>query len=408
MRHLQAPVTGIMLMAVAFTTQAQAWEFSSPVDVTPTMGAGVFHHLESSGRRNIAVSENTVTVAWEDNRNDMPHIYLASKQRSTQAFSDEIKISGNGEAYEPSLVTLDQDRFAVAWEEDSQIRVRLVTPAGPGPILNIDQKGSSQASIARHQQQLLLVYSSTDTNRQRIRFLRLGVEGQKLRKLQDCPVDAQAAKDDQLYPTVISLGDRTIVAWEDRRLGYTIIMAAQSHHKTPCHFSKPQRISAAPAQRILPYGKGHGVARVALTRYGTDKVLAVWADKRDFREGYDIYAAHYQADDKNLFGSNEKVQDSFGDVAQQWHPTVAGHRSGQVVVAWDDNRDGDANIMLSWLEDNEWSDDTEVPGASGQGEQAHPSIYLDKDSNLHTVWIERSKIGGPTRLRYAFGKAINK
>jgi hypothetical protein len=385
------------------TTCAQPWTFTDPIDVTAATGEKIFHHLESSGRRNVAVSGNTVAVAWEDNRNGIPSVFLARKSRQAGTFSTAIKISGKGEAFEPSLAALDNDRFAVAWEEDEKILVRLVTADGPGPVLSVTAQPGYQASLARHGQQLIVMYSQQEARYQRVRMQTLAIAGVAMQKLQHCPVDAAVPGDDQLYPTAISLDDRILVAWEDRRPGHTIIMAAQSDAAEPCRFTPPQRISEA-----MPghgsYGKGHGVARVALARHGSDKVLATWADKRDFREGYDIYAAFYQPGNNNLFGANVKVQDSFGGLAQQWHPTVGGNESGRLVVAWDDKRDGDANILLSWLSSDEWSDDHTVPVASNEGEQQHPSICLDREGNLHLVWLHRATAGGPTRVYYSVGK----
>ena len=139
---------------------------------------------------------------------------------------------------------------------------------------------------------------------------------------------------------------------------------------------------------------------VVLLSGGLDSATAMGVAKQ---EGYDIYAADYQAGNARLFGPNIKVQDSFGEYAQQWHATVAGHVSGRLAVAWDDNRDGTADIMLSWREGDDWSDDLTVPGAAGPGEQNHPSISLDDEGNLHLAWVERKTIGGPTRLRYVYG-----
>ncbi|MDH3948186.1 MAG: hypothetical protein OEU74_04420 [Gammaproteobacteria bacterium] len=393
-------------MAASLSLQAQPWEFAEPVAITATSGKGIFHHLESSGRRNIAVSAGTVAVAWEDDRDGTPRIYLARKARQAGGFSAEVKISGNGEAYEPSLVALDQNLFALAWEEDARIHARLVSPAGPGPVVIVADTNATQASLAIHGQQLLLIYSQAEGRYGRIWFQRLAVDGQTLRPQQRCPVDAETVKDDQLYPVAVSLGDRTLVAWEDRRPGHTIIMAAQNSKQAPCRFTAPQRISERPPGPRMPYGKGHGVARVALDSYGANRALAAWADKRDFREGYDIYAADYEGGDERLFGPNIKVQDTFGGFAQQWHTTVAGHPAGRLVVAWDDNRDGNADIVLSWREDDGWSDDLAVPGAAGPGEQNHPTISLDREGNLHLAWIERATVGGPTRLRYMFGRAL--
>jgi len=398
-------LVGLMMTAVTLNVQAQPWEFGEVIEITAKSGAGVFHHLESAGRHNIAVADDVVAVTWEDNRDGTPRIYLARKDRHADGFSDEVKISGSGEAFEPSLVALQHNRFALAWEEAGRIQARLATPTGLGPIVVLGEINASQASLAMHGQQLVLLYSQVEGRYGRIRLQYLEADGLTLRPRQGCPVDSDAVQDEQLYPTAVSLGDRLIIAWEDRRLGHTIIMASQNSNGAACRFSVPQRISERPPGPSMPYGKGHGVARVALAGYANRRALAAWADKRNFREGYDIYAADYQGGEARLFGPNVKVQDSFGGFAQQWHVTVAGHPRGTLVVAWDDNRDGDTNIILSWREDDDWSDDLVVPGAAGPGEQNHPTIHLDEEGNLHLAWVERATIDGPTRLRYLFGKA---
>jgi hypothetical protein len=139
-----------------------------------------------------------------------------------------------------------------------------------------------------------------------------------------------------------------------------------------------------------------------LGAFGSSEVLAVWADKRKYWEGYDIYAAGYLGNGR--FGPNTKVQDEFGDFARQWHAAVAGDINGRVAVAWDDEREENSDIMLSWREDGGWSEDLPLPDASGDGQQAHPSIVMDAEGNLHVAWVERAEKDGPTRLRYQFGR----
>lgn len=400
-----------LLLMVSLPVQAQPWQFEKPITVAGNPNGKTFHHLESSGRRNIAVSANTIAIAWEDDRNGVPGIYLARKKINDKTFTDEVKISNEGEAYEPSLIALDNNRFAVAWEAGARIHLRLVTPDGLGPVVVPVKHESMQVSLARHKQQVLLVYSQRDERYGRIVMQSMKVDGQTLRAGSTCPVDAKPVQDDQLYPAVTVVGERAIVAWEDRRPGHTIIMAAQYELNEPCRFTPPQRVSEGGSGQDAGFGKGHGVSRVALAKYGTDRVLAAWADKRDFREGYDIYAADYrherQPGKQSLFGANSRVQDSFGGVAQQWHATVAGDASGRLVVAWDDNRDGNADIFLSWKEDGGWSDDMAVPGAHGDGEQVHPSIVLDEEGNLHMAWVERQETGGATQLHYLLGRLID-
>jgi hypothetical protein len=215
-------------------------------------------------------------------------------------------------------------------------------------------------------------------------------------------VDPAPPDDDQLYPVISVPGARVVVAWEDRRPGHTIIMANQSRPEEVCAFDTPVRISdKPPGPRTVKYGMGHGVARVALANYGRQGLYAVWADKRDFREGYDIYGADKQG--ANAFGANVRVQDDFGGNYRQWHPTVSGNPDGLLATVWTDEREGNMDIWHSWLEEGEWSDDLAVPGASGNGVQHHPSMTMDGYGNIHLAWIERDAVGAPTRIRYVFG-----
>jgi hypothetical protein len=374
--------------------------------VTEATGPGLVPPLESSGRRNVAVSGDHVAVVWEDDRDGTPRIHLARKGLTDTAFDREVQVSGDGEAFEPSIVGLDNGRFVVAWEEDGRVHARTIGEAGQGPLFTVDSSDSVQPSLGAHGDEVLLTTAERDGRFSRIRLHRLHPEQNgSLRETSRCAVDAEAPRDDQLYPTPTAASDSILVAWEDRRPGHTIIMAAEGLPSAECGFAPPRRISLRPESRgNMPYGKGHGVSRVTLTPYGPSAVYAAWADKRDFREGYDIYGAAWQP--QAGFGANERIQDAFGGVARQWHVSLAGHPDGSLVAAWDDERDGDPNIMLSWREDGTWSEDLALPGADGPGVQAHPSITLDAKGSLHAAWIERDAVNGPTRLLYLFGRRL--
>lgn len=47
------------------------------------------------------------------------------------------------------------------------------------------------------------------------------------------------------------------------------------------------------------------------------------------------------------FGPDRKAQDSFGDAIAPWPAGAAGNRGGGLGIAWDDDRDGTANIWLT-------------------------------------------------------------
>lgn len=401
----------ILTLCFAIDCQAQEWAFGNPITISDSADK-TFHHLESSGRRNIAVASQIVAVVWEDNRDEKASIYLALKDKKHLDFSTELKISGSEDAFEPSIIALPGSRFAISWEEDNQVFIRVVNAAeitSPklGNSLKLPIKNTMQSSLAANQEQIFVALAERNGRNSRIRLVQLQLEQKlNLNLLKHCQVDLKVVKDEQLYPSVIlqnKNGEKTIVlAWEDRRMGHTIIMGSESKVEQFCQFSPVQRISKREGKSNLPYGKGHGVSRVALDTYGDSGIFAAWADKRDFREGYDIYAAEYGASAQ--WSDNQKVQDDFGGVARQWHATVAGHPKGLRVVAWSDERENNSDVFYSLYENGEWSEDFPVPGASDEGEQSHPSITLDKDANIHLAWVHRSQVGGITTLKYIMGR----
>lgn len=115
--------------------------------------------------------------------------------------------------------------------------------------------------------------------------------------------------------------------------------------------------------------------------------IVVWADKWTFSKPVEI--ARQQAGVFHHVDSSGRQNISAGD--------------NGVFMVWEDNRDGDSDIWLSYYTGHGWSDDIAVPGASGRGIQTHPSLAMDSSSELHLVWVHRDQEGGPTRVRYLRG-----
>lgn len=159
-------------------------------------------------------------------------------------------------------------------------------------------------------------------------------------------MDTQPATADQLYPSVAVTDAGAVVVWEDRRNGHTVLY--YSHTGDNRRFSAPKRLNErGPSRSGGAYGKGTGVARVALATHGKNAVTAVWLDKRDFEGGYDVYGA-VSRDGGRSFGKNQKLQDQFGDIYGQWHAAIAGHASGLRAAVWDDDRDDTSDLWLAW------------------------------------------------------------
>lgn len=401
MSFWRASCVSLMLAGLGHGALASAapWAFEKPVTVAAAQPR-VFHHLEASGRASIAVSSGTVAIAWEDNRDGTARAYVAFRTAGTAAFKT-LRLSGAGEAYEPSVAALPGGRFVFAWEEAGAVWARSGGPDGLDPPVRLSRAPAAQASVASGERGVYAAWSERDGPQPVIRFamLHAGAAGAAL--VTDPPVAVTAsAPAGQSYPALAVLTSAVVVAFEDRREGHTVLLAARTVDGR--HFDKAQLLNEQRPRRSQVFGRGTGAARVALARLDDEHAAAVWLDKRDFEGGYDVYAALSDAGGVR-FGRNEKVQDEFGNDIAQWHACLAAHR-GLLVAAWDDDRDGSPDLWLSWREGGAWVANLAVPGAAESGPDTSPAIALDEAGNLHLAWIAQDGPGAPTRLMYLEGR----
>ncbi len=386
---------------LAVPAQAAPWAFSAPLDITPEQ-PGVFHQLDSAGRKHVAVSGDTAAVVWEESRGGVSQVYIAFKPLSARVFS-LLRVSDGATASVPVIAPLGDGRFLLAWEQDGDLYARAAEAAVLGAPVRLAQK-ASQPSLAALDKKIVAAWSGEQAGHPRIRIAHLVLDGQRVRvngAVRD--VDVAPPKAGQLYPDVALTPAGVSVAWEDRREGHTVLLHAFS--KDGWRFGKPRTLNEQPSKRSEIYGKGTGAARVALAHHGKQGIVALWLDKRNFLEGYDVYAGF--ARDGTRFGRNEKVQDDFGSNISQWHAALAADSRGRVAVVWDDDRDGTADLWLAWPSGaGQWSESQPVPIASGPGQQSSPAITFDAAGNLHLIWVERETLEAPTRLRYAVGRYL--
>jgi hypothetical protein len=398
---------GIWLVLVFCQSQASdRWVFDERTAVTGVARERVYHHLDGSGRKHIAVTRRSVALVWEDNRSQAPQIYVALKPLSRDSFSAAMQASNGGEAYEPGIAALGDDRFALAFEQDTSVVARILTAEGLGEPIRLSQKAASHVSIASFRDRVYASWRERDSGRWFIKVAALRVEDNNRFILESVQsVEADGLETALLFPAIAVNAAGLCVAWEDRRAGHTRLLVS---HATDAGapFSAPQSLNEFFSNRN-EYDMGNGVTRVSLASFGEDEILAAWMDKRRGSSGYGIFAT-LGADGGENFGPNEKVHSEEGDSQPHYNPATAGNQAGDYAIAWDDFRRADSDIWISaYNSDLEWSLDHAPAVASGSGEQSHPSITLDEQSNLHLLWIERSQLDGPSRLWYSLGRAKN-
>ncbi len=394
----------VLMLLISPLIHAAGWDFGAKIPVAPIGNSKVFQHLEATGRKNMAVSGNTLAVVWEDNRNGSPQAHVVFKAVDKNEFSRARQISSGKSAFGPAILALRENRFLAGWEQDNAVWARLVSPQGLGPSLKVSGKDATQIALATHDGQYIVAVwcqRAGKFNRVVMQELKISADGELVRAGSTKPVEAKPPADDQSYPTVAVTGKGAVIAWEDRRRQHTVLL--YSHAMPGGNFSAPQMLNEV-VQKSDLYGRGSGVTRVALDVHGEDRIAATWMDKRGDQTGYDIYAA-FSEDGGRHFGANELVQDSFADQYAQWHPAIAGDATGRVIVAWDDDRDDVSSIWLAWKTRDGWSTNfSPPPPASGEGDKTSPSITLDTQGNLHLIWLEQQAGNGPDRIMYAMGR----
>lgn len=378
----------LFLWSIASFVLAHDFSFSKPKNVV-RVAEGKFIHLDSSGRRNVAVSGKTVAVVWEDNHSGKPTVYVSFYRDQLKTFTKPKSVSGDKPGFDPTIVAIANNRFVVAWEEGGRVWARLVGVNDSGVTQALGQTASKQVSLASDLNTLIAAAWTEKVGvYYHVYYSKLTVKGLKLTKFDKIKVAHGQGLKNQLYPAVLITPSGSLVGWEDRSLGVTRLHYSFSVNHSK--FTLPTWINARKRDTSLKYGKGTGAMRIAFAGDNHQFVAASWLDKRNFTDGYDVYTAFSHNAGKQ-FGKNLIAQDMLGENTPQWHAAVAVNPKNKTTVAiWDDNRDGTSDIWYSVYRDGKWSDDIDLPGASGSGKQAHPSIVFDQQGRLHAVWIDRN------------------
>jgi hypothetical protein len=219
----QSPVLALIFWAAAAHAQ---WEWGAPVDLAVPR-AGVFHHVEASGRRNVAVSAGTVAVTWEDNRTGSPHCYLALKAPDANDFQEYG--FGQGECYEPGVAAIPGGRFALIWEDTHGVGAALADAGSIGPAIALAPRGGEGSLAWSGKYGLHAAWSSPEGRWRRVWRAGLEIHPDGAPTVTDKrPADAVPPVDDQLYPVVAATATTLAMAWEDRRNGHTVIYGSAS------------------------------------------------------------------------------------------------------------------------------------------------------------------------------------
>jgi hypothetical protein len=183
----------------------------------------------------------------------------------------------------------------------------------------------------------------------------------------------------QYCPSIATDGSgNTIVVWQDYRNGDGDIYAQRLD-------ASGNRLWAADVRVNL----GSGMASQefpALAMDGSGNVVVAWRDDRNGNG--DIYAQKLGVSGNRLWTTDVRVNSDSG-TADQWFPAVAVDDSGSAVVVWHDYRNGNGDVYAQKLDGSGnrlWPSDVRVNSDSGMAWQRNPAVAVDGSGNAVIVW----------------------
>ena len=119
---------------------------------------------------------------------------------------------------------------------------------------------------------------------------------------------------------------------------------------------------------------------------GSGNFVITWTDERN--GDYDIYAQRYSSDGSAL-GTNFKVNDDPGS-ADQYYPSISTDGSGNFVITWTDERNGDDDIYTQRyaIDGSALGTNFKVNDDPGSAHQRYPSISTDSSGNFVITWMD--------------------
>lgn len=260
----------------------------------------------------VAARRRKVAVVWQDNRDGLTSIYMATSLNGGTSFRPPVKVSDNAPGSVSELlpdVALSGGRVVVVWQE---------------------------------------MVNGVDDDRGRIKSARFTFLGRKLGA--DVRVDGGDESSGKWRPAIAAWRRFVYAAWIDERdvspdgIPFEHVYLARSRNGGR-EFEAPQRVDAGTPVPLSATLDNKWAPAVAAYRRG---VVIAWTDFRNYN--WDIFATASH-DRGETFLPNVRVDDYVPEIERlHQNPSVAiAPRSGRHVVSWTDlrAREPDTNVFVA-------------------------------------------------------------
>jgi hypothetical protein len=386
--HRQIVLTAILV--VVSTSTGSAAE-SERLTVTSSPDSSVFYQIESSGRKNIAATNEQVGLVWEEIRKGKSTSYAVFKNRGDTAFGTAIALDAS-DAFSPVIANC-ANLYYLAWITDDAVKVSTYRDAALGRPETVATGPINELTIACAGDSALLAWSQRQDRGYSVWATRVSDKQGRL-QIEDSLAVAPADKYRfQTNPGAAFAKGRIVITWHDRTTGTNLLYATSGEKLS--QLGDPVQINEL-IKKSYEWGSGSSGVRNALAVGEKGRLVAVWLDKRASRSGYKVYSA-FSNDGGVTWGDNYNIIDEWGEIVPQWTPAVASNGKDKLLAVWMDTREEENIIWMSKLDGMSWSSNLNLSGDSA-GDPHSPVIAFSPDGTLHAAWIEKQN--GGALIRY--------
>jgi hypothetical protein len=336
-------------------------------------------------------------ITWEDHRYSRMDIYAQKYNFSGTPLGANFKVNDNAgppDHYWPAIAMDGSGNFVITWEDNrsgyywdiyAQRYDSSCTPLGANFGVNDDIGPTDQnypAIALDGSGNFVITWQDGRSGNYDIYARRHNSSGTPLSTNFKVNDDAGTASQNRSVIAIAGSG-KFVITWEDYRNGnYDIYAQRYNSSCTPLGTNFKVNDDVGTADQFIP----------AMALDGSGNFVITWGDYRN--GNLDIYAQRYNSSGIPL-STNFKVNDDVG-TANQSSPTIAADGSGNFVISWEDNRNGNYDIYAQKYNSSgtplganfKVNDDIET------AHQYYPAIAMDGSGNFVITWEDDRIIGG--------------
>ena len=335
-------------------------------------------------------------VVWQDNRNGNYDIYAQRLDAGgNRLWAQDLRVESDGGTVPQRYpaVAVDGGGQAVVvwadwrngvrgiyaqrlnaqgnrlWAQDLRVNAEggmtLPTRDDP-PVVALDRSGNA-----------VVVWADVRNGNTDIYAQRVDAGGNRL-WAQDVRVNSDGGTAEQWFPAVaVDGGGNAFVVWTDERNGNRDIYAQRLDAGGNRRWVADVQVSAdgGTADQKFP----------AVAVDGGGHAVVVW-----WGDNWDLYAQRLDAVGSRLWAQDLRVNSDEGK-AYQRTPAVAVDWGGNIIVVWQDYRNGNQDIYAQRLDaggSRLWAQDARVNSDGGTAGQYDPAVAVEGGGNAFVVWYD--------------------